>query len=129
LWNSDEFTIEENSEITTDVATHKVNFIAKDKISARTPTTVKTLPPSNPRDRAERYGFMLYDMKGNPKYSGWSNLALVTGADKWTKPALDIVKRMATKTVEITRDNQDEFESSFPRLIEDLTASRPELHL
>jgi hypothetical protein len=128
-WDQTKFDIEENPEITTGVATHKVNFVTKYRFSDRTPTTIKILPPSNPRDRAERYGFMLYDMKENPKYSGWSNLALVTGADKWSTPALDIVKRMATKTVEIRPDNQDEIESSFPGLIEGLTASRPELRL
>jgi hypothetical protein len=72
---------------------------------------------------------MLYAMRENPKYSGWSNLALVTGADQWTAPALDIVKSMATKTIEIRPDNESEVESSFPRLIEDLTAAKPEFHL
>jgi len=129
LWKPKEFIIEENPDIVTDVTTHKVNFIAKDRISIHTPTTVKILPPSNPRDRAERYGFMLYDMKVNPKYSGWSNLAIVTGANNWSAPALDIVKRMATKTIEVTPENRDEVEFLFPQVIEDLTASKPELHL
>jgi hypothetical protein len=129
LWDPKDFIIEENPEITTGTTTHKVNFIAKYKLAARTPTTIKILPPSNPRSRAERYGFMLYAMRENPKYSGWSNLALVTGADQWTAPALDIVKSMATKTIEIRPDNESEVESSFPRLIEDLTAAKPEFHL
>jgi hypothetical protein len=129
LWKPNEFVIAENSEVETDVTTHKFNFIARDKASVHTPTTIKILPPSNPRDRAERYGFMLYDMKEDPRYSGWSNLAVVTGADKWSAPALDIVKRMATRTVEITPQNQNEIESSLARVIEDLTASKPELHL
>jgi hypothetical protein len=129
LWRPNEFVIEENAEIETDVANHKVNFIATDKNSVHTAATVKILPPSNPRDRAERYGFMLFAMKDNPKYRGWSNLAYVAGADQWTAPALDIVRRMATRTVEVRPENQSEIEASLPGLISDLTASTPKFHL
>jgi hypothetical protein len=130
LWNPKEFAIEENADIKTgEAVTYKVNFVATSRLSDRIPTTIKILPPSNPRDRAERYGFMIYEMQKNPKYSGWSNLALVTGPDKWTIPALDIVKRMATKTVEMTPANQEEIESSFRGLLEGLSASRSQLQL
>jgi hypothetical protein len=115
LWKPDEVEIEQNVELRGDLSTHRVNFIAKSNDSAHRTATIKILPPSRPRDRAERYGFMQLDMRRTPEFSEWASLAVILGAEAWTEPALQIVHRLADKTIELTSDQEAEVEARIPK--------------
>jgi hypothetical protein len=127
LWKPDDVEIQQNVELTGDLSTHKVNFIAKGKgASGHRTATIKILPPSRPRDRAERYGFMQLDMRQTPEFRNWASLAVILGAETWTESALRIVHRVADKTIELTSDQEAEVEARIPRAM--TTLATAELH-
>jgi hypothetical protein len=127
LWRPDDVEIEQNVEVTGGLSTHRVDFVAKSSASAHRTATIKILPPSRPRDRAERYGFMQLDMRQTPEFKDWASLAVVLGVETWTEPALQIVNRLADKTIELRSDQEGEVEARVPKAMTAL--ARAELRL
>ncbi len=121
LWKPEDIVIEQNVEIPGSASTHQFDFIARSGTSEHRTTTIKILPPSRPRERAERYGYMRYDMLRKPQYENWANLAVILGADTWSKPALDIVQRIADSTIELKSDQQTEVAAYIPKAMSMLT--------
>jgi hypothetical protein len=127
LWKPDDMEIQQNVEIKGDLSTHRFNFVAKSMASGHRTATIKILPPSRPRDRAERYGFMQLDMRQTPEFRDWASLAVILGAETWTEPALQIVNRLADKTIELTTDQEADVEARIPKAM--TTLATAELHL
>jgi len=127
LWKPDDVEIQQNVEIKGGLSTHRFNFVAKGKASGHRTATIKILPPSRPRDRAERYGFMQLDMRQTPEFKDWASLAVILGAEMWTEPALQIVNRLADKTIEVTSDQESEVEARIPSAMTYLAAAELQL--
>jgi hypothetical protein len=127
LWKPDDVEIQQNVEVKGGLSTHRFNFIAKSNISGHRTATIKILPPSRPRDRAERYGFMQLDMRRTPEFRDWASLAVILGAETWSEPALQIVNRLADKTIELTSDQEAEVEARIPNAMNTLAAAELKL--
>lgn len=121
LWKPEDVIIDQNVEIQAGFSTHRLNFVAKSR--SRRTATINILPPSRPRDRAERYGFMRLDMQRTDEFKDWASGAVILGVEAWTKPALEIVKRLADTTVELTSNTQSEVEAHIPAMMEHLRAT------
>jgi len=124
LWKPEDMMIEENVKIESAFLDTRVDFVARAEASARRSATIKILPPSNPKGRAERYGFMRHEMKTNSEYKDWANLAVILGAETWSEPALRIVRRFADQTIEVRNDGKAEVEARIPKLMNELTVSK-----
>lgn len=127
LWRPDDVEIQQNVEVQGGLSTHRFNFIAKSSASGHRTATIKILPPSRPRDRAERYGFMQLDMRQTPEFRDWASLAVILGAETWTEPALQIVNRLADKTIELASDQESEVEARIPKVMNTLAAAALQL--
>jgi len=127
LWRPDDVEIQQNVEIKGGLSTHRFNFVAKSTASGHRTATIKILPPSRPRDRAERYGFTQLDMRQTPEFRDWASLAVILGAETWTEPALQIVNRLADKTIELTSDQEAEVEARIPKAMTSLAAAELQL--
>jgi len=127
LWKPEDMVIEQNVEIEGMLSTHTLNFITRPKGKAHKTAAIKILPASNPRGRAERYGFMHYDILLNsehPERKNWVNLAVILGVETWSEPALRIVKGLADTTLEVTTEKQTELEGRIPKMLSALTAGQ-----
>jgi hypothetical protein len=127
LWRPDDVQIQQNVEIKGDLSTHRFNFVARSSALGHRTATIKILPPSRPRDRAERYGFMQLDMRQTPEFRDWASLAVILGAEAWTEPALQIVNRLADRTIELTSDQEAEVEARIPKVMTSLAAAELQL--
>jgi hypothetical protein len=127
LWRPDDVEIQQNVEVKGGLSTHRFNFVAKSSALGHRTATIKILPPSRPRDRAERYGFMQLDMRQTPEFRDWASLAVILGAETWTEPALQIVNRLADKTIELTSAQESEVEARIPKAMNTLAAAEPQL--
>jgi len=66
-------------------------------------------------------------MRQTPEFKDWASLAVVLGVETWTEPALQIVNRLADKTIELRSDQEGEVEARVPKAMTAL--ARAELRL
>jgi len=103
-------------------AEHIFDFvsISRDKSRARN-VALKILPPSfGARVQAERYGFLVLDIRGKEIYN-WPRIAIVSKVEEWTEPALKIVRDMSSETIELESDSEQRVESILPGKMTELS--------
>lgn len=72
-----------------------------------------------PRIQAERYGFLVLNIKGT-RYDSWPRIAVVSNADAWSRSALRLVESLSAKTVAVRTGDAADTLSALPSQIEQL---------
>jgi hypothetical protein len=103
-------------------ATHFADFVSYPRNTVREPIAIRVLRPSdNPLDQARGYGFMVLDTE-NTIYQNWLRMAVVTKKDEWTRQALELVRDLATKTVEVESGDEGKLEELIPERLSEIAA-------
>lgn len=89
-------------------ADHLFDCVAHHKDAKHQTVAIKTLPFGyGARVQADRYGFMVLDVKGT-LYDKWRRLAVVSQVERWPLPSLKIVRKFSARTLEL-RSGEDNF--------------------
>jgi hypothetical protein len=119
LWKPDDVRIEKDVVIEGETETHRLNFVGYASAPTHRTAAVDVLPSSHSLDKAYRYGFTRLDMeKKSDEYKGWGRLAVMPKVEAWSGPALDLIRRIATDTLEL-ESHRDYIRSEVEALIAD----------
>lgn len=130
LWGEKDFEIKHEWEVKGKYSSHVLDFVAlAKKTSMRRTASVDILPRTSPLRRAKEYGFMLLDIRSEPEYREWASLAVIVGAGDWSKPALKIVKEIASGTMEVRPETHGEIETEIRKRLDALTSPSLPLRL
>jgi Domain of unknown function DUF1828 len=116
--------IERNVRAKGQKAQHIFEFVAypDDSSSVREPIAIKILSPSDdPKGKAREYGFLVYDTE-KTYFEKWLRVAILTKADKWSKPARGLVASLSTSTVEVDSGDEDTIERRLSSTLEQVAA-------
>jgi hypothetical protein len=92
-------------------ADHLFDSVMHHKDAKHRTVAVKTLPFGyGARVQADRYGFMVLDIKGT-EYDKWRRLAVVSQVDRWPMASLKLVRKFSAGTLEV-RSNEEHFTDS-----------------
>jgi len=107
-----------------ETATHNFPVIAFPKRAQQRTVAIKVLYPSHPQWQAERYGFLVHDIRSQPIYGSWVRMAVISRSDEWPKKAVDLVRNLSHETIEIPTGTEIEAIDSVPSLVADLMTNR-----
>ena len=82
-------------------AAHRFDYLAVPTEEGARQVAVQVLSRSfAPRVQAERYGFMVLDIRGTA-YDSWPRIAVVSNAKMWGQASLDLVESMSAVTIAV----------------------------
>ncbi|MDQ6666225.1 MAG: hypothetical protein M3Z23_17745 [Acidobacteriota bacterium] len=123
LWTPDfEHRIQRDVEVQGETDTHGFDFVSFSKFQGNRTAAIKVLPVSHPKWQAERYGYLVLDIKTRPDYQDWARLAVVPRAEEWPDDALGIVKRFSDETIEIRSGHESDMNGLIPESMKRLTS-------
>jgi len=116
-------TIETNPRVSGRSSFHRFDYVLAEIRSDRAKTVaIKILRPTySPKVEAERYGFTVLDLAELPA-AAWPRVAVVTQAEKWKKPEVDLVRRLSQATLPIRSDEESSIELVVPESLIRLVA-------
>lgn len=102
-------------------AVHSFDFVSFAR-NRQNNVAIKILVPSGsgPLAQAERYGFLALDIEGQ-EYEQWQRLAVISKAELWSDPAIELVRNLSADTIMLNSDNEERIETVLPGMMTVLT--------
>ena len=107
LWKPEDVRIARDVDIVGEKFTHRLSFVSYASAASHRNAGVEILSPNRPLDKAYRYGYTWLDMeKKSDEYKSWGRVVVIPRVEAWTGPAIEMIRRIATDTVEF-KGSQD----------------------
>ena len=122
-WKTQVFKIEHHVPIrgTISGAHHSFDSVAFPETNGRRTVAVQVLNPGyGPQVQAARYGFLALDIK-ETMYNQWPRVAVISKAEQWVEPALQIVRTFSAYTLEVRMGQEELVDEALPEQIAKLS--------
>lgn len=103
-----------NAKVQGETAVHNFPFVAFPRNVQNRAVAVKVLYPSHAQWQAERYGFLVHDLRGMPIYGQWARITVLSRAEEWPRRAVELVRNLSDQTVSIRSGDEPEAIAALP---------------
>jgi hypothetical protein len=106
-----------NVKVTGETAIHNFPCVAFPKRPEDKTVAVKVLHATHPQWQAERYGFLVHDIRSRPIYEEWKRVAVISRAEEWPRKSIDLVRHLSDETIEVRSGGESDLVSTVPATV------------